>query len=115
MHLAATPVLSSVRRVVVDGDNLLLPVLRAAQVTRVVLESELDALTELEVGRLAAELPDDLASATIDLVSGVCITSRDEVVAFVVLVDAVDVEVVPGVGGVVTAACLAGVQGEEGF
>lgn len=102
-------------RVVVNGNDLLLAVLGAAQVARVVLEGELDALSELEVGGLAAELPEDFAGAAVDLVGGVGVAGGDEVVALVVLVDAVDVEVVPGVGGVVAAAGLTGVEREEGF
>jgi hypothetical protein len=48
-------------------------------------------------------------------VHGAGIARRDDVVARAVLVDAVDVKVVPRVGGVVARAGLAGVEGQDGF
>jgi hypothetical protein len=48
-------------------------------------------------------------------VHGAGVARRDEVVAVAVLVDAVDVEVVPRVGRVVAGAGLARVEGEDGF
>jgi hypothetical protein len=48
-------------------------------------------------------------------VHGAGVARRDEVVAVAVLVDAVDVEVVPRVGRVVARAGLARVEGEDGF
>lgn len=105
----------SVCRVVIERDDLLRPIIRAAQVTCVVLERKWNSLAEFEVRRLATELPDDDACAAIDLIDCVGVTCGDEVVPFGILVDAVDVEVVPGVGGVVTATSLAGVEGEIRF
>jgi hypothetical protein len=60
-----------------------------------VLESEDNTLAELEVSRFATELPNDLASFSIDLVSGVNISCGDEIVALVVFVNRVDVKVIP--------------------
>jgi hypothetical protein len=48
-------------------------------------------------------------------VHGAGVARRDDVVARAVLVDAVDVEVVPRVGGVVARAGLAWVEGQDGF
>jgi hypothetical protein len=48
-------------------------------------------------------------------VHGAGVARRDEVVARAVLVDAVDVEVVPGVGRVVARAGLARVEREDGL
>jgi hypothetical protein len=48
-------------------------------------------------------------------VHGASVARRDQVVALRVLVYAVDVEVVPGVGAVVPGAGLARVDGENGF
>jgi hypothetical protein len=48
-------------------------------------------------------------------VHGAGVARGDKVVALAVLVDGVDVEVVPGVGGVVAGAGLTGVYGEDGL
>jgi len=48
-------------------------------------------------------------------VHGAGVARRDEVVAGRVLVDAVDVEVVPRVGGIVAGAGLARVEREDGL
>jgi hypothetical protein len=61
------------------------------------------------------EAPDDGAVGAVYLVDGAGVAGGDEVVARGVLVDAVDVEVVPGVGGVVAGAGLSWVDGEDGF
>ena len=74
------------------------------------LEAELDALTELKVGFLAVEAPNDVAGGAVDLADGAGVASGDEVVAQSVFVNGVDVEVVPGVRGVETGAGLAGVD-----
>lgn len=66
-----------------------------------VLEAELHVVAELEVGLCAAEAPDDFAGGAVDFVYGAGVARGDEVVALAVFVDGVDVEVVPGIGGVV--------------
>jgi len=100
-------------RVVVQGDDLFISVLRDEAC--VVLEAELDALTELKVGFLAVEAPNDVAGGAVDLVDGAGVAGGYEVVTRGVFVNGVDVEVVPGVGGVETGAGLAGVDWEDGF
>lgn len=79
------------------------------------LETELDALTELKVGFLAVEAPNDVAGGAVDLADGAGVASGDEVVAQSVFVNGADVEVVPGVRGVETGAGLAGVDWKDGF
>ena len=74
-----------------------------------VLEAKRGVGTEFKIRTLPAQSPDDLARCTVDFVHGAGIARRDEVVAIAVFVNGVDVEVVPGVGGVVARACLAGV------
>jgi hypothetical protein len=67
-----------------------------------VLKTKPRPIAMLEIRLLAVEPVDDLAGGTVDLVDGAGVASRDEVVARFVLVDAVDVEVVPGIAAVVT-------------
>lgn len=74
-----------------------------------VLEAERDVGTEFKVRTLPAQSPDDLARGPVDLVHGAGVARGDEVVAVAIFVDGVDVEVVPGIGGVVARAGLAGV------
>lgn len=59
--------------------------------------------------------PDDLPIGPIDLVNCTCITSRDEIVPISILVNAVDVEVVPGIGTVVAGPSLARIDGKYGL
>lgn len=73
------------------------------------LEAKRDIGTEFKVRTLPAQSPDDLAGRPVDFVHRTGIARGDEVVAIAVFVDGVDVEVVPGVGGVVARAGLAGV------
>lgn len=65
------------------------------------LEAKRDVGTEFKIRTLPAQSPDDLARGPVDLVHRAGIARGDEVVAVAVFVDGVDVEVVPGVGGVV--------------
>jgi hypothetical protein len=74
------------------------------------LKGKLNAFPEFKVCRLPTKLPDDGAGAAVDLVYCVGVACGDQVVPFSVLVNAVDVEVVPSVGRVVAAASLAGVE-----
>jgi hypothetical protein len=45
--------------------------------------------------------PDDLSVRSVDFVNGTCIASGDEIIPLRIFVNAVDVEVVPGIGAVV--------------
>jgi hypothetical protein len=45
--------------------------------------------------------PDDLAIGPIDLMDGACVTSGDEIVPIIILVNTIDMEVVPSIGAVV--------------
>jgi hypothetical protein len=74
------------------------------------LEAKVDVRTESKVGSQTTKSPDDLAGGTVDLVHGTGIASRDQVVAFGILVHGVDMEVVPCVGGVVACTRLSRVK-----
>lgn len=116
VHLGAAVVLGAVRRVVVERDELDRRVARrVGQEARVVLEAEGRVGTEGEGRLLAVQPPQDLAGAAGDFVHRARVPRGDDVVAVGVFVDAVDVEVVPGVGRVVAGAGLAGVEREDGF
>lgn len=101
VDFTAASVLGAVRRVIVERDNLFGTVIGFRDVPRVMLEAELHVVAELEVGFCAAEAPDDFAGGAVDFVHGAGVARGDEVVALAVFVNGVDVEVVPGVGGVV--------------
>jgi hypothetical protein len=75
-----------------------------------VLEGKLDLVSHLEGGRFPRKLPDDISGFAVDFVHGIGVTSRDQIVAFIVLVNRVDVEVVPRIRAVVTSTCLSWVQ-----
>ena len=110
VHLVAVTILGAVGRVVVQADDLLTAVLRLCEEAGVMLKGKLNLWPQGEVGRLATELPDDIARSAVNLVHGVGVSGRDQVVPVGVLVDRVDVEVVPGVRAVVAGAGLAGIQ-----
>lgn len=99
--------------VVVEGDHFAVAVLR--DVAGMVLEAEVHIGTESEIGLLAPESPDDFAGCPVDFVDRAGVARGNEVVTLGVFVDGVDVEVIPGVGGVVAGSCLAGVNWEDGF
>lgn len=61
---------------------------------------------------LAPETPDESAGGAIDFVDGVCVTGRDEIGPLGILVNRVDVEIVPSVGAVIARAGLTWVQGQ---
>lgn len=73
------------------------------------LEGEVDARGNGEVGIGAAELPEDGAGRTVEFEDGCVVACGDEVVSVAVFVNAVDVEVVVGVEG------GAGVEGAGWF
>jgi hypothetical protein len=106
-------IFSSVRGVIIQRDDFLATFLRDE--AGVVLEAELDVVAELKVGLCATETPDDLAGCTVDLVYGAGVAGGNKVVTLGVLVNRVDVEVVPGVRRVVAGAGLAGVDGKDGL
>lgn len=85
--------LGAVGAVIVQADDF--DAVFLAEPAGVVLEAELGALGHFEVASVAVEAPDDGAICAVDLVNGTGVTGGDEVVALGVLVDAVDVEVVP--------------------
>lgn len=101
--------LGSVRAVVVEADDL--DAVLLAYKAGVVLEAELGVLGHLERAVLAVQLPDDFPARPVDLVDAARVARGDEIVAVGVLVDAVDVEVVPCVGAIVPGSGLAGVDG----
>jgi hypothetical protein len=80
-----------------------------------VLEAKLHVVTELKVGLCATKAPDYLAGCTVDLVYGAGVAGGNKVVTLGVLVDRVDVEVVPGVRRVVAGAGLTGINGKDGL
>ena len=113
VDLGTFAVLRAVGAIVVQTDDLDVALL--SEPAGMVLEAELGPLGHVKVGAVAVEPPDDGAVGAVDLVDGAGVAGGDEVVAVGILVDAVDVEVVPRVGGVVSGACLAGVDGEDGL
>ena len=94
--------MEAVGGVVEDGEDCVGGVFVAE--ARVVLVGEVKAPGEGEGGAghvgLAPELPQDRPVLAGDLVDGGGVAGGDEVVAGRVFVNGIDVEVVPGVGGV---------------
>jgi hypothetical protein len=56
--------------------------------------------------------PDDLSVGSVDFVNGACIASGDEIVPINIFVDAIDMEVVPSIGAIVTRPSLSWVDGQ---
>ncbi len=54
----------------------------------------------------SAQLPEDVTGPAVDLEDGGVVACGYEVVALIVLVDAVDVEVVPGIGRVASSTVM---------
>jgi len=97
------PAMKAVGGVVEDGRDGRYSVLVAE--ARVVLVGEIQAVGEGEGGGVGVtELPEDGTIGAGDFVDGGGVASGDEVVAGVVFVDRIDVEVVPGEGGVKASA-----------
>jgi hypothetical protein len=101
MHLPSTTVLRAMGRIVEQTNNLDILTVVVGKPARVMLEAEVCAVAVLEVALLAVQTVDDLARGAVDLVDGASVAGGDEVVPLAVLVDAVDVEVVPCVAAVV--------------
>jgi hypothetical protein len=101
VDLMPAAVLGPVGGVIIEADDLALSRGGLGDIPRVVLEGKLDVLAEGEVAVLASEAPDQVSGGAVDLVDGIGVTGGDQIRAFVVLVDRVDMEVVPGVGAVV--------------
>src|SRR5215212_907307 len=78
--------------VIEDGDSAV------GMIAGVMLEGSHGARTHLEVALFPAELPDDLARLSVDLVNSAGITGGDEQVFLIVYIYGVDVEVVKGLG-----------------
>lgn len=95
MNFRATTVLRAVGTVVVQADHFNVAFL--AKPTSMVLETKFGVIRHIKVGLFAVQSPNNAAVCAVDLVDCACVTSRDQVVAFGILVDAVDVEVVPSV------------------
>lgn len=108
VHLGTIAVLGAMGAVVIQADHFDISLL--LQPPGVVLEAKLGAIGHLEVGSVAIEAPDDGAISAIDLVDCTGVASGDKVVALSVLVNRVDVEVVPSVGRIVAGASLAGID-----
>lgn len=108
VDFGSAAVLSAMGTVIVQADDF--DTVFLAEPAGVVLEAELGALGHLEVASVAVEAPDNGAICAVDLVNCAGVTGRDEVVTLGVLVDAVNVEVVPCVRGVVSRTCLARVD-----
>ena len=76
------------------------------------LESKSEVLAS-EVGWLfakTAQRPDHLACCSVDLIEGGVVASRDEIVSVGVLVNAVDVEIIPRIAGAGSGSDEARVQ-----
>ena len=113
VDLAAVVVLGAVGAVVVEAENFDAVVLR--EPAGVVLEAKVDAVPQRKGAVGAGQAPDNAAVSAVDLVHGAGVAGGDQVVALRILVDTVDVEVVPGVGAVVARSSLAGIDGEDGL
>jgi hypothetical protein len=113
VDLVPSTIFRSVRRVVVEGDDLLATL--GGNIPCVMLEGEFDLGTKSEVRVLAAQTPDYRARGAVDLVDCVGVPGGDQVGVMGVFVDAIYVEVIPGVRTVVAGTCLAGVEGEVRF
>lgn len=99
VHLPTAAVLRTMGAVIVQTQDLLVAVL--GQPASVVLEAKVDTVAEVERRVCACQTPDDGSVSAVDLVHGTSVAGGDEVVASGILVDAVDVEVIPCVGAVV--------------
>lgn len=111
VDFVAAVILSAVSRIVEQRDDLFISSL--LDKSGVVLETELDVGTEVKVGPETAQTPDNLAGGAIDLVDCTGITGRDQVVTIGILVNRVDMEVVPCIRRIVPCSRLAGVEGED--
>lgn len=111
VNLGTIVVLGTMGAVVVQADDFDVAIL--LQPASVVLEAKLGSVGHLEVRTVAVEAPDYGAVGTVDLVDGAGITSRNEVVALGIFVNAVDVEIVPRVGRIVARSSLARVDGKN--
>ncbi|KAH3662565.1 hypothetical protein OGAPHI_005817 [Ogataea philodendri] len=117
LHQMAVFVLCSVGRVVKERDDLFLAVLGSPQVPCVVLEAESKATNVFKaragLARNASQLPDNLACLSVDLVHRGGVSGREQVVSVLVLVDRVDMEVIPRIARVITRTGITRVNWEH--
>jgi hypothetical protein len=107
----AAMILSAMSRVIEQRDDLFIAFM--LNEPSMMLETELDVGAKVKVGPETTQTPDDLTSGTIDFVYCTSITSRDQVVALGILVNRVDMEVVPCVRRIVSGTCLARIQRKD--
>ena len=62
-----------------------------------VLKCKFDLITKGKVSGFTTKLPDNFAGISINLIDGIGIPCRYKIVAIMILVNAVDVEIIPGV------------------
>jgi len=85
------------------------------QEARMMLKAELYAFPELEVAASAVQPPDDFAICTVDLMNTASIPSGNHVIAIGILVNTIDMKIVPGVRTIVARPCLTWVDGKDTF
>lgn len=100
--------LGTVCAVVVETDHL--DIANLAYEPSVMLETKLGILRHLEGTVFPVQLPYDAPVSAVYLVDTTSVTRGYQIVAIRILVDTVDVEIVPSVGAVVARASLAGVK-----
>ena len=79
------------------------------------LEAELDTFSQLEVTTFAVQSPDDATVSAVDLVHATCISGGYHVVPIWILVNTVDMEVVPGIRAIVPGARLSWIDRKYSF
>lgn len=111
VDFVAAVILSAVSRIVKQRDDLFISTL--LDKSGVMLETELDVGTEVKVGPKTTQTPDDLAGSAIDLVDCTGITGRDQIVTIGILVNRVDMEVVPCIRRIVSRPRLTRIEREN--
>lgn len=97
--------------VFVKADNLNFTIL--FELAGVMLETEIGAFGRSNVRADTIEAPDNGTVSTVNLINRISAVRGYEVVAVSVFIDAVDVKIVPSVGGVVARSSLARVNRED--
>lgn len=107
----ATTIFRSMGRVIIERDHF--AILLLGHESCMVLETELDIGSKIKVEFDSSQAPDNISGSAIDLVHSTGISSGDQIIPLGVLVDGIDMEIIPGVRGVVSRADLARVDGQD--
>lgn len=119
VYFIVSAVLRAMRGVVVQRDDFDVSAVRRGLEfrveARVVLKAESDVGAKVEGRVFAVETPDYGAVCAVYFVDGARVARGEQVVTVGVFVNAVDVEVVPCVGGVVAGSSLSWADGKDCF